>query len=67
SADRTYPDVEVMRRLADESLERAMVYGIDYTIRELLTDGRVIHPDTVAAYNDIVLSEQRIGGHTDEK
>ena len=67
SADRTYPDVEVMRRLADESLERAMVYGIDYTVRELLTAGRVIHPDTVAAYNHIVLSEQRTGGHTDEK
>ncbi len=58
SADRTYPDVEVMRCLADESLERAMVYGIDYTIRELLSAGRAIHPDTVAAYNDIVLSAQ---------
>ncbi len=57
SADRDYPDVDVMRRLADQSLEEAMKYGIDYTIRDLLEQGRPIHPDTVAAYNDIVLSE----------
>ncbi len=67
SADRTYPDVEVMRRLADISLEKAMVYGIDYTVRQLLASERVIHPHTVAAYNDIVLSAQKTGGHTDEK
>ena len=59
SADRTYEDVDVMRRLADTSLEAAMRYGIDYTIRDLLDKGRTVHPDTVAAYNDIVLSEER--------
>lgn len=67
SADRTYPDVDVMRRLADESLDKAIVYGIDYTIRELLAGGRPIHPDTVAAYNDVVLSAHRTGGQVNEK
>jgi len=66
SADRDYPDVDVMRRLADESLDSAIKYGIDYTIRDLLNRGRAVHPDTVAAYNDIVLSE-KTGGQTNEQ
>ena len=65
SADRSYPDVDVMRRYADESLAAAMRYGVDYTIRELLERGNSIHPDTVALYNDIILSA-RNGGHTNE-
>ncbi len=56
SADRDYPDVGEMRRLADVSLEEAMVYGIDFTIRDLLAGGQPVHPDTLAAYNEIVLS-----------
>ena len=65
SADRSYPDVDVMRRYADESLAAAMHYGVDYTIRELLDRGNSIHPDTVALYNDIILSAKN-GGHTNE-
>lgn len=66
SADRDYPDVDVMRRFADESLEAAMRYGVDYTIRELLERGNSIHPDTVALYNDIILSAKN-GGYTNEQ
>lgn len=58
SADRDYPDVDVMRRLADESLEKAILYGVDYTIRYLMDEGRMVHPDTVNLYNDIVLSDK---------
>ncbi|MBQ4332831.1 MAG: bis(5'-nucleosyl)-tetraphosphatase (symmetrical) YqeK [Clostridia bacterium] len=65
SADRDYPDVDVMRRLADESLTAAIKYGIDYTIRDLLDRDRAVHPDTVAAYNEIVLSEAN-GGQANE-
>ncbi|MBE6806874.1 MAG: nicotinate (nicotinamide) nucleotide adenylyltransferase [Ruminococcaceae bacterium] len=56
SADRDYPDVEVMRRKADTSLSEAMQYGVEYTIRDLVGAHRAVHPDTVALYNDIVLS-----------
>lgn len=66
SADRDYPDVDVMRRYADESLVAAMRYGVDYTIRELLGHGNAVHPDTVALYNDIVLSLKN-GGQTNEQ
>lgn len=64
SADRNYPDVDVMRDFAERSLEEAILYGVEYTIRDLMDRKRTVHPDTVALYNDIVLS---IGGKTNEK
>ena len=65
SADRNYPDVDVMRRFADQSLEAAIRYGVEYTIRDLINRGKVVHLDTVAVYNDIVLSLEN-GGQTNE-
>ena len=65
SADRDYPDVDVMRAKADRSLTEAMCYGVEYTIGDLQRQGRAVHPDTLALYNEIVLSEQN-GGQTNE-
>ncbi len=64
SADRTYDDVDEMRRLSDVSLEAAMEYGIAYTIHDLLSKGRAVHPDTLAAYNEIITTA---GGTADER
>ncbi len=58
SADRDYPDVEEMRRLVDIRMEDAMEYALAYTIRELLDKRQAIHPDTVAAYNELMLQKQ---------
>jgi len=66
SADRDYPDVDVMRRFADQSLTEAMLYGVSYTIRYLVEEGRAVHPDTVALYNEIVLSIEN-GGRRNEQ
>lgn len=65
SADRNYPDVSVIRELANKSLTDAMRYGVEYTIRDLMNRGRPVHPDTLAVYNEIVLSEGT-GGQTNE-
>lgn len=65
SADRNYPDVDVMREYADRSLTKAIRYGVEYTIRDLIEQGRPVHPDTLAVYNEIVLSEGN-GGQTNE-
>ena len=54
SADRDYPGVDDMRERAKVSLELAMEEGLRYTIEELARDDRPIHPDTVAAYNEIL-------------
>ena len=55
SADRDYDDVDVMRRLVDESLESALRYALSYSIVDLINKGKPIHPDTVEAYNEICL------------
>ena len=66
SADRNYPDVDVMRSLADRSLVEAMRYGIEYTIQDLQSKGATVHPDTLELYREIVLSEGN-GGQTNEE
>ena len=55
SSDRDYDDVDVMRDLVDKSADRALSYALSYTINELLGKGAPIHPDTVSAYNEVVL------------
>lgn len=65
SADRDYPDVDVMRSLANQSLTAAIRYGVEYTIGDLQKQNRAVHPDTLAVYDEIVLSEQN-GGQTNE-
>ncbi len=65
SADRNYPDVDVMRALADKSLTEAIRYGVEYTIGDLQKQNRAVHPDTLAVYHEIVLSDGN-GGQTNE-
>ncbi len=52
SADRNYPDVDVMRELAERSIEEAMRYALKYTIDDLNAQGLPVHPDTIACYQD---------------
>ncbi|MDE6412862.1 MAG: bis(5'-nucleosyl)-tetraphosphatase (symmetrical) YqeK [Eubacterium sp.] len=54
SADRSYPDVAVMREKAKQSLEDAMLYSLRYTISDLTKRAKPIHIDTVECYNDIL-------------
>ena len=56
SADRSYNGVEDMRLRAKISLEKAMEEGLRFTIEELARENRLIHPDTVACYNEILLT-----------
>ena len=55
SEDRDYPGVEKMRAAAQEGLEQAAVEGIVFTVCDLAENRRPIHPDTIAAYNDMIL------------
>lgn len=55
SRDRDYDDVDIMRALADESLEAALRYALCYTVKDLCERELAIHPDTIAAYNEILL------------
>lgn len=55
SKDRDYEDVDVIRAYVDESLCKAFVYALQYSITDLVNQGRAVHPDTVEAYNQAVL------------
>ncbi len=57
SADRVYDDVDVVRELAEKSIEDTMFYTQRYSINELVFKGACIHPDSVACYNEIVLNK----------
>ena len=61
SADRDYDGVEDMRERAERSLEEAMEEGLRFTIAELAAANRPIHPDTVAAYNEILTEGHKNG------
>ena len=65
SADRNYPDVAVMREFANISLTKAIRYGVEFTISDLTKQNRAVHPDTLAVYHEIVLSEES-GGQANE-
>ena len=56
SADRNYPDVSVMRKLVYKSIKDAMLYSLNYTINDLKEKNKAVHPDTLAAYNEILNS-----------
>ncbi len=55
SADREYRDVNVVRRLAETSLEHAILYTSRYTVEKLVSADLPIHPATVDCYNDMLL------------
>ena len=56
SADRDYDGVEDMRKLAETSLEKAMIEGIVFTADEQFTQHRLLGTDMIDAYNDAVLA-----------
>ena len=59
SADRDYPDVADVRRLADKSLEEAILYTSRYTVNKLASKNLPIHPATVECYNDMIINSGR--------
>lgn len=56
SIERTYDGVEVMRAAAKHGLEPAIFTGLAFSIRDLSVRGGAIHPDTINAYNEMILS-----------
>ena len=55
SLDRDYDDIDIMREKAEISLESALKYALCYTVRDLCERELAIHPDTLEAYNEILM------------
>ena len=62
SADRDYPDADVMREKAERSLDEAMLYGLQYTVTKQVNRLGVIDPDSLFAYNETVLKMKKEKG-----
>lgn len=59
SAERDYVGVDVMREKALHSLDEAIEEGLAFTIKTLIDGGKIVHPDTLGAYNDAVHNIQK--------
>ena len=57
SAERNYPDIDVIRKFAEVSLEDGMLYGLKFTISRLSGRGNLISPNALDAYNEILLQK----------
>ena len=55
SADRDYDDVDIMRQKVEISIDAAMDYALTYTINDLVERQKLLHLDTVKAYNENTL------------
>lgn len=55
SPERDYPDVEVMRSLSFESLDKGDLYSLQYSLKKLSENKLVIHTDSVDFYNELVI------------
>ena len=51
---RDFPGVDKARALARRSMDSALLYCYDQTLTELIARGKLIHSDTIAAYNDLI-------------
>lgn len=52
SADRDYPDVDVLREMTERDKNAAMLYALEYTVKDLRESGREVHPDTLACLKE---------------
>lgn len=56
SAERCYPDVDTMRFLAiGKTLDEACLYSLQYTLKNLSEKKGIIHEDSLAFYNDLII------------
>ena len=51
---RDFSGVDKARKLAKHDIDRALLYCYDQTLIELVERGKLIHSDTIAAYNDMI-------------
>lgn len=55
SAERDYDGIEIMRAVADESLEIAMLEGTRFSINSVLQKCGFVHTDSILMYNELSL------------
>ena len=56
---RDFEGVEAIREASFQDLDRGMFLSYDNTIRYLLEDGLLIHPDAIAGYNQLAAKNKK--------
>lgn len=51
---REYSDIDIVRQLADENLDKCMLYILDYMIIDNVKKEKLIHPDSINVRNKIM-------------
>ena len=58
SAERNYPDVNVMRELSlTKGLDEAALYALKYSFTSLSKEERLIHENSVEYYNELIINK----------
>lgn len=58
---RTYPGAETMREEAFDDLDRAVLTGVDSTIKYVVGKGGLLHTDTIETRNWILMKMKKVG------
>ena len=60
SADRDFPDVELVRKMSETDPDGAIVYSLQFILGEMLSQGKILHPDSLECYNQITAARTPI-------
>jgi len=58
--NRDYKGVDTLRKMASKDLDKALLAVIDGSMSHIIKGGALIHPDTLAARNQILLNRRKI-------
>jgi len=53
--NRTFEGVDELRQTAYINIDNAILTGLDFTINQLVSEKKMLHPETINARNDIIL------------
>ena len=56
-----YPYLNEIRRLAEESLDRALLEFLDQGLANFLREGQMIHPESVELRNELLVTLEEAG------
>ena len=59
SADRNYKDVNKMRKLAYQSLEKAMLEALKFSVTDVVAKGSMLPCHTIDAYNQYITEKKK--------
>lgn len=60
SEDRKFPGIDDLRKVVQEDLNAGVLMGMDFTIKNTISKGRLIHPETIKARNFLLIENPEL-------